>query len=97
MAKAGQPATARVARQSVEDEWQSALKWLKGHSTRAIRDGMARYAIPSDHALSVAMRDIKALGKMLGRSNELALALWAYESWSNEAVKTLSSGTTHER
>lgn len=37
---------------------------------------MARYAIPSDNALGVAMRDIKVLGKQLGRNQELAAALW---------------------
>ena len=37
---------------------------------------MARYAIPSDHALGVAMKDIKALGKQLGHNQELAEALW---------------------
>ncbi len=54
----------------------SALKWLKSHSTRATLAGMARYGIPSDHALGVAMRDIKALGKTLGHNHELAVALW---------------------
>lgn len=37
---------------------------------------MARYAIPADHALGVAMKDIKALGKQLGHDQELAEALW---------------------
>jgi len=37
---------------------------------------MSRYAIPSDNALGVAMRDIKALGQRLGRNQELAAALW---------------------
>ena len=37
---------------------------------------MARYAIPSDKAYGVGMKDIKALGKMLGRNHELAAALW---------------------
>jgi 3-methyladenine DNA glycosylase AlkD len=37
---------------------------------------MARYAIPSDHAYGVAMKDIKALGKTLGRDQALAVALW---------------------
>lgn len=53
------------------------LEWLKRHSTKATRDGMARYAIPSDHAYGVAMKDIKALGKTLGRNHPLALQLWA--------------------
>ena len=37
---------------------------------------MARYAIPSDNAYGVAMKDIKELGKKLGRDHELAAALW---------------------
>ena len=52
---------------AIEQEVESALAWLKKHSSKANRDGMARFAIPSDHALGVAMRDIKALGKKLGR------------------------------
>ena len=60
----------------MKDDVQSALQWLKAHSSRATLDGMARYAIPSDHALGVAMRDIKALGKELGRNQDLASALW---------------------
>ena len=60
----------------VSDEVQSALGWLKDHCTEATREGMARYAIPSDHALGVAMKDIKALGKQLGHNQELAAALW---------------------
>lgn len=55
----------------------SALAWLKSHSTKATREGMARYAIPSDHAYGVAVRDIKALGKILGKNQALAVDLWA--------------------
>jgi 3-methyladenine DNA glycosylase AlkD len=64
------PATER--QQQVDD----ALAWLKRRSTRAIRDGMARFAIPSGNAYGVAMRDIKALGKQLGHDQKLAVALW---------------------
>jgi 3-methyladenine DNA glycosylase AlkD len=60
----------------IEDEVQPVLEWLKDHSTQATLDGMARYAIPSDKAFGVAMRDIKAFGKKLGHNHELALALW---------------------
>jgi 3-methyladenine DNA glycosylase AlkD len=60
----------------LDEQVQSALAWLKSHSTRASLQGMARYAIPSDHAYGVAMKDIKALGKVLGRSQPLAVALW---------------------
>ena len=37
---------------------------------------MARYAIPSDHALGVRVGDIRRLGKELGRNQRLAEALW---------------------
>jgi 3-methyladenine DNA glycosylase AlkD len=66
----------KTTRQSFANEVQSALQWLKEHATKATLDGMARYAIPSDHALGVAMKDIKALGRQLGRNQELAAALW---------------------
>jgi 3-methyladenine DNA glycosylase AlkD len=62
---------------TVEQQVRSALEWLKKHSTKATRDGMKRYAIPSDHAYGVAMRDIKALGKTLGKNQPLAAALWS--------------------
>lgn len=61
---------------SLDADVRSALSWLKSHSTKATRDGMARYAIPSDNAYGVAMKDMKALGKKLGRNHELAAALW---------------------
>src|SRR5688572_10025929 len=61
---------------SLDERVQSALMWLKRHSTKSTLEGMARYAIPSDHAYGVAMRDIKALGKTLGRDHPLAIALW---------------------
>lgn len=69
--------TAAAAKRSVDDEVQSALTWLKRHRTKATLEGMARYALPSDHAYGVAMKDIKALGKTLGRNQPLAVALWA--------------------
>jgi 3-methyladenine DNA glycosylase AlkD len=66
-----------TAKRSLDDQVRCALMWLKDHSSRATREGMARYSIPSDHAYGVAMKDIKALGKTLGRNQPLAAALWA--------------------
>ena len=54
----------------------AALAWLKQHSSKSVRDGMTRYAIPNDNALGVKMGDIQKLGKRLGRDHALALALW---------------------
>jgi 3-methyladenine DNA glycosylase AlkD len=61
----------------LEEQVRSALAWLKRRSTKAAREGMARYAIPSEKAYGVAMRDIKALGRTLGTNQALAVALWS--------------------
>jgi len=61
---------------STEEQVQSALTWLKRNGTKKGRDGMARYAIPSDKAFGVSVSNIQKLAKQLGRSHELALALW---------------------
>ncbi len=64
------------AQRSVEVEVESALTWLRRHSSKRNRDGMARYAIPSEHALGVSVKDIRTLGKSLGRNHVLAATLW---------------------
>ena len=70
-------ATPNASKGSVQDQVDFALRWLKRHSTKATLEGMARYSIPSRHAYGVAMKDIKALGAILGRNQPLAVALWA--------------------
>ena len=67
----------KVSKRSVQDQVEFALRWLKRHGTKATLEGMVRYAIPSNHAYGVAMKDIKALDTMLGRNQPLAVALWA--------------------
>jgi 3-methyladenine DNA glycosylase AlkD len=69
--------TARTSPPRSAVDVQSAIEWLERHGTRATREGMARYNIPSDRAFGVAMRDVQALAKQLGRSHALADALWA--------------------
>ena len=66
-----------ASKRPVQDQVEFALTWLRRHRSKATLDGMARYAIPSDHAYGVAMKDIKALGTVLGRNQPLAVALWA--------------------
>jgi len=61
---------------SRRDEVDAALGWLKRHATKATLNGMARYAIPSDHALGVSMKNIQVLARQLGRDHDLAAALW---------------------
>lgn len=59
-----------------DNDVEYAIEWLKKHSSRSIRDGMSRYAIPNDRALGVRMADIQKLGKALGPDHALALELW---------------------
>ena len=60
----------------LDEEVEAALKWLKSHSSKRNRDGMARYAIPSDNAMGVSVANIRVLGKRFGHNHELAAALW---------------------
>jgi 3-methyladenine DNA glycosylase AlkD len=52
------------------------VAWLKKTGTTAVRDGMARYAIPSDKAFGVSVGALKAYAKTIGRDHDLAVALW---------------------
>jgi 3-methyladenine DNA glycosylase AlkD len=53
-----------------------AVAMLRRKATRHTLEGMARYGLPSDHAMGVAVSDIQKVGKELGRDHDLALALW---------------------
>jgi 3-methyladenine DNA glycosylase AlkD len=64
------------AEQSIDERVRHALDWLKRKGSKAGRDGMARYAIPSDRAFGASMKDVQALAKALGRDHAFALSLW---------------------
>jgi 3-methyladenine DNA glycosylase AlkD len=49
---------------------------LKRLASKKVRDGMARYAIPSDKAWGVGVGQMRAMGKELGRDHALAAGLW---------------------
>ncbi len=78
MKKATPPKPPRSAARLKADV-AAALAWLKQNSSPKIRDGMARYGLPSDKALGVSVGNIQKLGKQLGKDHELAEALWATE------------------
>jgi 3-methyladenine DNA glycosylase AlkD len=54
----------------------SVLAWLQRTGTKANRDGMARYAIPSDKAFGVSVGALHKYAKTVGKNHELAGALW---------------------
>jgi 3-methyladenine DNA glycosylase AlkD len=66
-----------AAKKAPGGDLETALAALRERATQATLDGMARYAIPSDHAFGVAMRDVQAVAKALGKNHALAAELWA--------------------
>jgi 3-methyladenine DNA glycosylase AlkD len=61
---------------SVRDDVREALDWLDKKSTRRDRENLARFGIVVGKAFGVSMANVQALAKRLGRSHELAAALW---------------------
>ncbi len=56
---------------------EQALAWLERESTDAYRENLVRFGIRADPAFGVSMENVQRLGKSLGRSHDLAAALWA--------------------
>ena len=52
------------------------VAWLRKTGTQKARDGMARYGLPSDHAVGISVGALKKKAKELGRDHDLAIALW---------------------
>jgi 3-methyladenine DNA glycosylase AlkD/uncharacterized protein YdhG (YjbR/CyaY superfamily) len=55
---------------------ESLLDDLEQRGTQSVRDGMARYAIPSDTAYGVSVGTLKTMAKTIGTDHALALELW---------------------
>ena len=85
------PKTATPA--SIDEQVQSALRWLKSRSSRKAHDGMARYGIPSEHAYGVAMKDIKALDILYAKTLKFYDELGLYISAGQAKLKELDGAT----
>jgi 3-methyladenine DNA glycosylase AlkD len=66
----------RAATGDIDLAVKEALAWLKHASSDKVRNGMARFGIPSDKALGVPVGEIRKFAKKIGRSHDLSLALW---------------------
>ncbi|MBC7855860.1 MAG: DNA alkylation repair protein [Pirellulaceae bacterium] len=66
----GNPSTPRV------NDVSSVIASLQRIASKKVRDGMARFAIPSDKAFGVSVGTMRQLAKKLGHSHELAEGLW---------------------
>lgn len=62
---------------AMDERVATVLAWLQRRGTKAGREAMARYAIPSDRAFGVGVGALQTYSKGLGRSHALAAALWA--------------------
>ena len=58
------------------EQVEGALVSLKKMSTNRDRDNLKRFGITAGKAFGVSMANIQVLSKRLGRSHELAAALW---------------------
>jgi 3-methyladenine DNA glycosylase AlkD len=64
------------AKTDVREEVEAVVALLKRGATKGVRDGMARYGIPSDKAFGVSVGALKKVAKGLGRNHALADGLW---------------------
>ena len=62
--------------QSVETQVEMTLRLLKQKSTRRDYANLSRFGITAPNAFGVSMANVQAIAKRLGRSHELAAALW---------------------
>src|SRR5262245_46144202 len=65
-----------VATPPVEHDAPAVVGMLQRLATKKVRDGMARYGLPSDKAFGVSVGAMQKLAKQLGRNHELAAQLW---------------------
>lgn len=66
----------QATRRAVEPDVDDVIAALQKRASKKTRDGMARYAIPSQRAFGVPVGEIRKLGKTLGKNHALAEALW---------------------
>jgi 3-methyladenine DNA glycosylase AlkD len=59
-----------------DDRVAAVVTWLERTGSARVRDGMARYGLPSDRAFGVPIGVMQRYAREIGRSHELALGLW---------------------
>jgi 3-methyladenine DNA glycosylase AlkD len=90
VARARTAKAARTAKPAsgMTERVREVLAWLERTGTKATRDGMARYAIPSTKAYGVPVGVMRAYAKRLGKDHELALALWKVDRYEARMLAT---------
>jgi 3-methyladenine DNA glycosylase AlkD len=74
--RSGRGREAALRSTAVAEQVRDALTRLERASTRRDRDNLVRFGINATQAFGVSVANVQALAKRLGRSHELAAALW---------------------
>jgi len=84
----GSKSAGAKAQPPVKDQVEEVVAWLERNGTKKVRDGMARYSVPSDKAFGVGVGAMQKYAKGLGRSHELAEALWKIDRYETRMLAT---------
>lgn len=73
----------------VEHDVQDVIAQLRKRGSKKVKDGMARYAIPSDRAFGIPVGELRKLAKTLGKSHRLAEQLWRSGHYEARMLATM--------
>ena len=57
-------------------EVDKTVAWIERVGRPRVRESMARYGLPTEHAVGIPVGVLKQRAKVLGRDHDLARALW---------------------
>ncbi|MFL5327871.1 MAG: DNA alkylation repair protein [Gemmataceae bacterium] len=60
---------------------ESVVASLKRLGSQKVRDGLARFGLPSENAFGISMGEIQKLAKQIGKNHALAIQLWESEHY----------------
>ena len=86
--KSSSKAAGAKSERPIAAQVKEVVAWLERNGSKKGRDGMARYAIPSDKAFGVGVGAMQKYAQGLGRSHELALALWKIDRYETRMLAT---------
>lgn len=73
---AAKKATPVSATTSPQEQADAIVAWLRKNGSKATRDGMSRYSLPSEKAFGVPVNVMLKEAKRLGKNHDVAMALW---------------------
>jgi 3-methyladenine DNA glycosylase AlkD len=73
----------------VEHDVHDVIALLRKRGSKKVKDGMARYAIPSERAFGIPVGELRKLAKTLGNSHRLAGDLWTSGHYEARLLATM--------